>query len=251
MDISISRRNLFKASGVAAAGVVGASLLTGCQKEGAVAVKDWKDKKCVQIGDSITWYDGNTTPKGDKQVGYASYLRSIFKEVDNKAVSGAAIAYHSESKYEDVSQTVDNVNFADYDFCTIAAGLNDCQYQFSPMGSLTKENFDKTTFYGGYQYILNKIYKDNPGIQLMMVTPLKSKKINTPEYKNKLGYNLMDYVKAVREIAEVYSIPLLDFYEIGGFNDYTFDTYTIDGLHPNNTGFEMLSRKMVSFIQGL
>lgn len=266
MKTDISRRKLFTTTGAAAAGLVGVSILSGCdnnseQTHGAEQAKgfahkavggnQWKECKCVQIGDSITWYDGHDNPKGEHVVGYASYLKALFKEVDNYAVSGASIAYHKESKYEDVSETVDKIDFSNYGFCMIAAGQNDLQYQFSPLGSMQDANFDKNTFYGGYQYILETIYKQNPSIQLMMVTPLKSKKTNARNFVNKIGLNALDFVKAVKEISARYSIPLLDFYEIGGFNDYTFDTFTIDGLHPNNAGFKVLSEKMVAFISQL
>lgn len=269
MKTDITRRKLFTATGVAAAGVLGAGILSGCstdQKTATIASlgnpkelaktvgigNKWNNTKCVQLGDSITWYDGqNSLKDGTPVVGYASYLRGIFKEVDNYGVSGASIAYHKESKYEDVVETVEKVDFSNYGFCTLAAGANDVIYQFSPLGELTNGNYDKTTFYGAYQYIIEKILKQNPNIQLMMVTPLKAKKTSQPGYKNKLGYTMKDFVEAVKKIAEHYSIPILDFYSISGFNPLTFDTYTIDGLHPSNKGFQQLSLKMVAFINTL
>lgn len=252
---NISRRNLLTASGVTLAGIAGASALSGCAKDDASKAVEiakaaslsnkWENSRAVLIGDSITDYDMEENSAGVYVVGYASFLKAVFKQVDNEAIAGACIAYHQESKYEDVSTTVDKVNFGDYDFCMIAAGINDCEYWSSQMGELRHDNFDKTKFFGGYQYILNKIYKDNPGIQILILTPLKSAKTSAPNYINSAGHVLADYVEAIRKIAEAYSIPTLDLYEEGGFNTYTFDKWTADGLHPTTEGYKMLASKLI------
>lgn len=250
----ISKKNIVKTTGLTACGGAGLSMFDSCSKEEkpkiipALDNEKWKHSKCVQIGDSITWFDGNVNSKGEKVKGYATYLRDYFGCVDNMGVAGACIAYHQESQYEDVVQTVDKINFKDYDFCTIAAGINDCQCFDSELGSLQNDCFDKTTFFGGYQYILNKILTSNPYIKILIITPLKTKITDDITYRNNKDKKLIDYVDAIKEIASYYSLPVLDFYSISGFNNYTFDLYTSDGTHPNNDGYKMLSSKLLNFV---
>lgn len=209
----------------------------------------FKNKKCIQLGDSITWYDGHVGA-GTQEIikGYASYLRELGLTVTNEAVSGACVAYHSESNYEDISETVDDIDFEDYDLVTIAGGINDYAFWNSNLGSIIngKTGFDRTTFYGGLQYILDKILRDNPNIKILLFTPLKYSGKNYGLTPNSANLKLIDYVNAIKEIAALYSIPVFDLYEVGEFNRYTIEGFTLDGLHPNNLGFEHISNKLKS-----
>ena len=83
-----------------------------------------------------------------------------------------------------------------------------------------------------------------------MFTPLKSR-VTDNGWTNEEGNTLLDYVNAIKDIAFKYSIPVLDLYEIGGINSYTYNTYTLDGLHPNNAGYAELSGKLLSKVESL
>ena len=66
--------------------------------------------------------------------------------------------------------------------------------------------------------------------------------------------NLIDYVKAIREVAEYYSIPVLDLYANSGIQPNVIkirETYTIDGLHPNDTGHRYIAEKFLEFMENL
>lgn len=207
----------------------------------------WYGKKCLQLGDSITWYDGHSNPKGEDVKGYAGYLRDIGMTVNNKGVSGACIAYTPE-RYTDVCTTIDSItDLETYDLVTIAGGVNDYQTDPVEIGTLANDNFDKTKFIQAYQYIIEKILSINPTVQIVIFTPLKCFNMTT---ENTKGLLLSDYVDAVREVAEYYSIPIFDQYANCGFNKKTSSTYTIDNLHPNNLGYKMICEtKLLPFLE--
>ena len=184
------------------------------------------------------------------QKGYASYLREAGMTVNNEGVSGACIA-DVVSSYTDICITVDTIDFSNYDYVTIAGGINDYLYHPSPMGEISINNFNKETFIGAYQYIINKILTDNKDIKILIFTPLKSSNNNYGTNQNSEGYVLKDYINAIKEIAEYYSIPILDLYSIGGFNRLTMSSFTIDGLHPNNVGYEHVSNLLISKMNSL
>ena len=209
------------------------------------------DVDVIMLGDSITWYDGHVLPGPNvPAVGYPSYLKQLgFKSVTNAAVSGACIAYHSDSPYVDIVTTANSTNFATYDIVTIAGGINDFKFWDSPIGQLQTLGFDDTTVIGALQIIIEKIFSDNINAKIALFTPLKAAGWNTP---NGLGLTLMDYRDAIISVAEYYSIPVFDMTQISGFNNITIASYTIDGLHPNNDGFKLVCvDKMKSFVNAL
>lgn len=207
-------------------------------------------KNCLQLGDSITWYDGRTLAgTNETAYGYASYLRELGITVNNSGVNGACVAYHTESSYKDIVTTVtERMDFGNYDLITIAGGVNDYQSFPSELGEFSSANFDVTTFTGAYQHIIETILEQNPLVQLVLFTPLKC--YNKTE-KNTLGYVLKDYANRIKEIGMHYSIPVLDLYSNGGMNVKNVSVLTLDKLHPNNNGYKFISGMLMNFIKNL
>ena len=66
--------------------------------------------------------------------------------------------------------------------------------------------------------------------------------------------NLIDYVKAIREVAEYYSIPVLDLYSLSGMQpaiDIKRSIYMPDGLHPSDKGARLIAERLYSFLSSL
>lgn len=65
---------------------------------------------------------------------------------------------------------------------------------------------------------------------------------------------LKAYVDAIREIAECYSLPVLGLYKTSGIQPNVSIlkfNYMPDGLHPNDNGYEILCKKITSFLKAL
>jgi len=220
--------------------------------ENNAGLNQWEGKNCVCIGDSIMWYDGHELGStGVIAVGYPSYLHNILGlTVNNQGISGACVAYHEERQPVDNVITVDSVNFANYDLVVLEGGINDF-ITGSPLGQITSGSFDKTTFYGAYQYIIEKILTDNPTIQIVIFLPYKI------AWGTAGTLPLSDYIEAIKKIADRYAIPIIDMYNKSGFNVKTYGannvpgTYTIDGLHANNAGYKRLCDILISELRNL
>ena len=62
------------------------------------------------------------------------------------------------------------------------------------------------------------------------------------------------YVAIIREVAEYYSIPVLDLFACSGLQPCVpiiQQKYLPDGLHPNDAGHEILAEKIAGFLMSL
>ena len=226
-------------------------------------------KRCVCFGDSITWYDGQTYNWGKEQgktaKGYESYLREAGMTVTNNGYSGATIRHI-------VTEKILTTDYSQYDYVTITSGANDSRYQI-PTGELADvgSEFDTNTFIGclqkGIEYILNS----NPEIKILLITPIRGW-IYTPN-----GYNVSvppandgvvekRYADAIKEVAELYSLPVCDWYSDCGLNELTRDWYINDpepdktaetnpndlySLHPSTKGYKRMADLLLSKIRSI
>ena len=62
------------------------------------------------------------------------------------------------------------------------------------------------------------------------------------------------YVDVIREIAEYYSLPVLDLYSTYGIQPKVAvlrEKYVPDGLHPNDEGHKILAEKIAAFLKAI
>ena len=82
-----------------------------------------------------------------------------------------------------------------------------------------------------------------------MFTPYK---ITYRTGANSLGLYLEDYVEAIRDIADAYSLPIIDLYSECGFNTLNIASeYTLDGLHANNAGYKRTNDVLISRLRSI
>ena len=65
---------------------------------------------------------------------------------------------------------------------------------------------------------------------------------------------LRNYVKIIREVAEYYSLPVLDLYAYSGLQPQIEEVRTMympDGVHPNDKGNEVIAHKLQKFLEAL
>ena len=64
---------------------------------------------------------------------------------------------------------------------------------------------------------------------------------------NAQNHTLKDYVDAMKDVCERYSIPVIDLFNTSGLNpslQAVKDAYMPDGLHPNAVGHKMIANIM-------
>lgn len=220
----------------------------------------WKDKTFVSLGDSIMWQDGQVYASGVNQgkiaKGFQSHLKEKlgFASYLNKAVSGRSMA-NGTPNGDGTNTTGKTVDYSTFDLVTIGAGTNDFKLNV-PLGSLGDVDdtvFDTNTFYGAYRDLIEFIIKRKPTIRICLLTPLPRNNggYNSWNTVNTAGHKLIDYVNAIKEIGEMYSIPVCDMYLNSGFCKWNLGTYTMDGLHPNDFGYEKYASYAVPFVDNV
>ena len=89
----------------------------------------------------------------------------------------------------------------------------------------------------------------------MVVTPLHRINEDNPKGDGNKQSNvgvLKTYVDIIREVAEYYSLPVLDLYKNSGMQPKVSvirETYIPDGLHPNDKGHKIIAEKICEFLK--
>ena len=90
-----------------------------------------------------------------------------------------------------------------------------------------------------------KVLKKYPKAKIVVMTPLH--RADEDRVYNERGIRnwgtLMDYVKIIIEVAQYYSLPVVDLYKESGIEpqeDFFRERYCPDGLHPNDDGHERI-----------
>ena len=210
-----------------------------------------KDIKIQIFGDSIS---DNSVGDNKTWVNYISKLMPNYNiTVVNSSVAGSTIAYNNESSI--CAKVMNTEVLEDNDVVVIFGGTNDWA------GGVGYGDFlgDGTNNFGN---ALNEIIKymsvNKPNTRLIMVTPMqrynsddKNRPTNDHGEPFANQYNLKtlnDYCHMIEDTCKFYGIPCLNMYEVGGLNRINIDTWTVDGLHPNDNGDMKIAREICNFI---
>ena len=139
------------------------------------------------------------------------------------------------------------------DVVVVFGGTNDYGHGDAVMGTMADRTPD--TFYGALHTLYTSLLCKYPDSVIIVATPLH--RLNdgigiSPSGLYVLAYPLKRYVDAIREVAEYYSLSVLDLYASSGLQpkvDVINQKYFLDGLHPNAAGHQVLARQMLAFLQ--
>ena len=210
------------------------------------------------LGDSIT-----------KGVGVSS-VDSIYhailkretglKEVRNYGISGTRFALQKGTVARPKDNYVDVMSFCerfdqmsdDADIVVVFGGTNDYEHGDAPLGNF--ENRAPDTFYGACHYLFEGLIRKYLGKTIVIMTPLH--RVNENEIigmnNGKGSYKLLDYVNVIRQVAEYYSLPVLDLYAMSGIQPEIKEVrelYVPDGVHPNDKGNAVIANKLKIFLE--
>ena len=211
-------------------------------------------KKINFLGDSITAGSGTSAPDktfcGVIERKYGSVCR-------NYGIGGTRIARQktpTEEKWDRdfISRVPEMDN--DADIVVVFGGTNDFGHGDAPIGTMS----DRTpyTFYGALHCLYTALTEKYPGVPIVVLTPLHRITEDIPTGDNKpapVG-TLKEYVNIIREVAEYYSLPVLDLFKESGLQPkipVIQQKYIPDGLHPNDDGNAILAHKIARFLETL
>lgn len=143
-------------------------------------------------------------------------------------------------------------DYSSADLITIFAGTNDFKLnvKLGKIGNINNKNFDVSTFYGAYRSLIENIRKQNPSAKIYLFTPIQRNNEGYDiKHRNIAGYKLIGYVNAVKNIGKLYKLPVVDLYSTSGITMENLKTYTVDGLHPNNKGYQLIVKPILKVIQ--
>ena len=216
-----------------------------------------KGLKINFLGDSITEGAGASAP----EFNYVSVIgrNAELKEARNYGVGGTRIA--RQAKIEEGNPfDIDFIMRAekmddDADVVVVFGGTNDFGHGQAPLGDFDDRSV--FTFYGALHTLALLLIKKYVGKPIVFLTPLHRLSEDGSEAWKPEGvkqHPLCDYVKAIREVCEYYSIPVLDMYKDGNMpgNVWAYcEQYMPDGLHPNDKGYAHLAYKIQKFLENL
>ncbi len=210
-----------------------------------------ENKVICFLGDSITEGHGVSAP--DKKFSELIYKKCKLAAAYNYGIGGSRIA-RQQTKSENPRW--------DMDFCGrytemkdnadvvfVFGGTNDYGHGDAPIGCFDDRTPD--TFYGGLHYLMSGLIEKYPEAVIVFATPLH----RGEEYKTRDGRpNLLGFRNMIMEVAEYYSLPVLDLWSMSGLSTNSpviCEKYVPDKLHPNDAGHVVLADRIIGFLQAL
>lgn len=195
--------------------------------------------------DANCGYGGTTArviPSGNMSpLGLPSIVDCIVSEDFSPLQTPSYWANLREYRYGVPTLLFGMVDFSEIEIITIAYGTNDWNSS-TPMDN-AENRLDTSTYKGGLRYAVENLQTKYPAITLVMLSPIFRYWSNSSDYStvdqdsdsrtNTLGLKLIDYVTAMKEVADEYHLPYFDNYKGIGLNKYTAPTWLRDGTHLN------------------
>ena len=212
-------------------------------------------KKAGFLGDSIT---NAKTPPGIS-IPYHEHIKNALNlssiqvlGVDGSMISKNGTVSLGNYRFTDRYTQLDN----DLDLVIIFGGTNDyglnCQLgNFSDVPS----GADGSTFYASLHFLCRELTERYMDKDIVFFTPMPREAYGWLHGQaNDIGYRLIDYVNAIKEVTSYYSIPCLDLYSCSRLMPWSENfrsKYMTDGLHPNNDKHKTISEPMISFLRSI
>lgn len=209
--------------------------------------------KWIAMGDSIT--DGSYSDVVDDKIDirntcWVKYVADICNYLHyNVGIGGTGwIKKGSQGDRKNAKEQVDDIDFSEYDICTMAFGIND--YKSSDKieyGTITDEKTENTVV-GSMKYCIEKILNDNPFIRLIIITPSNcnfgtfetNHAIDLPINEHTLG----ELYEIMISVCKYYGIPYIDMTYKGIFNRYSIPQQfpnPNDAVHPTLEGHKRMA----------
>ena len=144
----------------------------------------------------------------------------------------------------------------DADAVVVFGGTNDFGHGDAPLGEFSDRTQD--TFYGACHVLFEYLINTYPEATIVVMTPLH--RGNEDNVRGD-GFKPIDtvaplvtYVNIIKEVAEYYSLPVLDMWSVSGIQPRVpviKQKYCPDGLHPNDAGHALMAKRLEGFLRTL
>lgn len=195
----------------------------------------------LYLGDSISYGATDNNPG----VAWCGRIESLYGlEGTNVSKSGWCLAEGVGDRGV-ISTQLDGVTASDYDYIIMQGGVNDV-WNSATLGTVTAEGtteFDAATIAGGLESLFYTAKQQAPDAKLGFIINFRIKGVFREE-----GWN--EFVTVAEQICEKWDVACLNLTDNEEFNA-VFDTYvyTTDKVHPNASGYEILSKFIGEWIK--
>lgn len=203
------------------------------------AEKTLKGKSGLFIGDSLTsgksWGGNKVTVPYPERVALLTGLK-----VKNAGVNGSPIARSSASDTSSMSVRIKKLKVKKYSLIVLAGGTNDYAKNIK-LGKITDKS--DRTFYGALNSIFALIKKQNPKAKVVVMLPVYRMRVNGYDgkagfkVKNKAGFTLADYRKALKTVAKNNNAKVWDIGKKIKLTESSAYYMLGDGLHMTQDGY--------------
>lgn len=221
--------------------------------------KDWKKIKQTSNSfdennpyDGMAWVAlGTSMTMLDK---YTSYVRDELDLIlDNRGVSSAGITSYASAGNATMQAAESIEDFKG--IVSIELGPND--WVNCPLGELG--DTDDDTWYGAVDKVCKTIISNTSARPFFITSTTTTfstganfdeNKRRSVYYTNSLGHKYIEYVNAVKEVAQHYSIPVCDVFGESGLGYKHLNEETLkDHIHPTTLGGKIYGNHIVNFLK--
>ena len=153
--------------------------------------------------------------------------------------------------FYDTVTSMEYMDYAEAEVVFIEQGIND--YHAGVPIENREEPYNQYTYKGALRSTIQYLQQAYPHLRIILVTPTYTWYTVphlTCEEMDEGGGVLEDYVQAQIQVAEEMGVELIDlyhnFYTHNTWDDYL--TYTVDGVHPNEVGRDMIATKLAGYL---
>lgn len=210
------------------------------------------------LGDSIT--EGVGASCAENVFHQVLKKEAGLEEARNYGIGGTRYAVQRGTEARPKDDYVDVNSFCerfdrmddDADVVVVFGGTNDFGHGDARLGGFTDTAPD--SFYGACHYLFSGLIRKYPGKTIVIMTPLHrlGERNNTGSMNAEVYGTLKEYVEIIREVAEYYSLPVLDLFAVSGLQPAIKEiqeNYIPDGLHPNDNGHALIAHKLQRFLE--
>lgn len=227
-------------------------------------VEQYNGKILSILGDSISTYSGyipsgnrSRYPEGDVDSVDKTYWKKIIDTLGmklgiNESWAGSMVSWDGTTESNDIGKNkyiasttrISHLgNNGTPDIILIFAGTNDIGHDVE-IGEVSDINYEQditnlpvSTFSEAYMTMIMRVQYHYPDSKILVLTPGFAKYTSYTSYTPD---RLNQYINKIIDVCEIMGVDIIDTRKIG-FNMYNIDDLTIDGLHPNAKGMELLS----------
>ncbi len=162
------------------------------------------------------------------------------------------------SYFIDHVNTLKNLDFTNVDILTIAYGTND--YMDNDLIDTTEATkYGKHRLKGALRHAIETIGTAYPNIRFLICTPMWRCwfsngvfQYDSDTYKPYDHY-LVEYVDAIKQVANEYHLPVCDYYNEIGLNKFNWPLFfnNTDGTHPHANGRRLMAKKLAESLAGM